>query len=94
MHIEKAEIIATLRSRGLHARADWVDRQLPRLVDTYKNDSLLSTLDIDPAAMSPVEVASQQGRAHRTSRSPLFQGLRVRAGECHAAQGAQSRSTV
>jgi hypothetical protein len=61
MHIEKAEIIATLRSRGLHARADWVDRQLPRLVDTYKNDSLLRTLDIDPAAMSPVEVASQQG---------------------------------
>jgi hypothetical protein len=61
MHIEKAEIIATLRSRGLHARADWVDRQLPPLVDTYKNDSLLRTLDIDPAAMSPVEVASQQG---------------------------------
>ncbi|WP_242624301.1 hypothetical protein [Micromonospora kangleipakensis] len=61
MHIEKTEIIATLRSRGLHARADWVDRELPRLVDTYKNDSLLRTLDIDPAAMSPVEVASQQG---------------------------------
>lgn len=60
MHIDKAEIVATLRSKGLHARADWADRELPRLVDTYKNGSLLRTLDIDPAAMSPVEVASRQ----------------------------------
>lgn len=61
MHIDKSEVVATLRSRGLHARADWVDRELPRLVDTDKNGSLLRTLDIDLAAMSPVEVASRQG---------------------------------
>lgn len=61
MHIDKAEIIAVLRSRGLNARADWVDRDLPRLVDTYKNAALLQMLDIDPAAMSPVDVASPQG---------------------------------
>jgi hypothetical protein len=56
MHIDKAEIIATLRSRGLHARADWVDRDLPQFVDTDKNVALLKMLDIDPAAMSPVDV--------------------------------------
>jgi hypothetical protein len=33
---------------------------LPRLVDTYKNGALLQILDVDPAAMSPVEVASRQ----------------------------------
>lgn len=58
MHIDKAEIIATLRSRGLHARADWVDRDLPQFVDTDKNVALLKMLDIDPAAMSPVDVAA------------------------------------
>jgi hypothetical protein len=61
MHIDKTEIIAMLRSRGLHARADWVDRELPRLVDTNKNDVLLQMLDIDAVTMSPVEVASRQG---------------------------------
>lgn len=61
MQIDKAEIVATLRSRGLHDRADWVDRRLPRIVDTDKNGSLLRMLDIDPAAMSHVETASRQG---------------------------------
>jgi hypothetical protein len=61
MYVDKAEIIAILRSRGLHARADWVDRELPRFVDTYKNAALLRTLDIDAAAISPVDVDSPQG---------------------------------
>ena len=52
-YVDKAAIIATLRSRGLHARADWVDRELPALVDTYSNAALLRNLDIDPAAMAP-----------------------------------------
>ena len=52
-YVDKAEIVAALRSRGLHARADWVDRELPELVDTYRNAALLRTLDIDPAAMVP-----------------------------------------
>jgi hypothetical protein len=56
-YIDKAAIVATLRSRGLDARADWVDRELPDLVDTHKNAALLRTLDIDPAAMSPSESA-------------------------------------
>jgi hypothetical protein len=47
-YVEKAEIVATLRSRGLNARADWVDRELPELVDIYRNAALLRTLDIEP----------------------------------------------
>jgi len=61
MYIDKAEIIAILRSRGQQARADWVDRELPQIVDTYKNGALLQMLGIDPAAMTTVDVAAQQG---------------------------------
>jgi hypothetical protein len=57
MHIEKSRIVATLRSRGMHERADWVDRALPALIDTDTNASLLETLDIDPAAMTSLDVA-------------------------------------
>jgi hypothetical protein len=57
MHVEKSRIVATLRSRGLHERADWVDRALPALIDTDKNAGLLQTLDIDPAAMTSLDVA-------------------------------------
>jgi len=52
-YVDKAAIVATLRSRGLNDRADWVDRALPDLVDTYRNAALLRNLDIDPAAMTP-----------------------------------------
>lgn len=52
MHVEKARIVAVLRDRGLHDRADWVDRTLPPVVDTRENGSLLRMLHIDPAALS------------------------------------------
>ena len=52
-HVDKAAIVATLRSRHLHARADWVDRELTEFVDTYRNAALLRNLGIDPAAMAP-----------------------------------------
>jgi hypothetical protein len=58
VQVAKAEIIASLRSRGLHDRADWIDREFPNTVDTHKNGSLLRMLDIDPDAMSPVDEAS------------------------------------
>ena len=51
--VEKAEVVATLRSMELHGRADWVDRELPEFIDTSKNAALLRTLGIDVAAMSP-----------------------------------------
>jgi hypothetical protein len=55
MHIEKAEIMALLLSRGNEDRAAWVDRVLPDLVDTDANASLLRMLDIDLSTMSPVK---------------------------------------
>jgi hypothetical protein len=58
VHIDKDEIVFILRSRGLHDRADWVDRQLPPIVDTDRNSSLLRTLNIDAVAMSSRRVAS------------------------------------
>jgi hypothetical protein len=58
MYIDKADIVATLRSRGLNERAEWVDRDLPRLVDTSKNAALLRMLDIDAATMTPADPAS------------------------------------
>ena len=60
MHIDKTEIISALRSRGLNARADWVDRELPDLVDVYKNAALLQMLGVDPAGISPAHVPSPQ----------------------------------
>jgi hypothetical protein len=53
MKADKDEIVAKLRSKGLDTRADWVQRELPELVDTDRNRSLLSTLDIDPATLHP-----------------------------------------
>lgn len=47
MHVDRVEIVAILRSRGLHDRADWVERELPRVIDTHKNGSLLRMLHID-----------------------------------------------
>jgi hypothetical protein len=54
-YVDRTELVAMLRSRELHARADWADRELPGLVDTYKNSALLQMLGIDPKAMSPVD---------------------------------------
>lgn len=51
--VEKSKVVATLRSRELHGRADWVDREFPAFIDTAKNASLLRTLGIDVAAMTP-----------------------------------------
>jgi hypothetical protein len=60
VYADKAKVIADLRSRQLHARADWVDRQLPDLIDTYKNSSLFKMLGIDPDAMVPGEAAASR----------------------------------
>jgi hypothetical protein len=65
VHIDKAEIVATLRSRGQNDRADWVDREMPETIDTDKNGSLLRTLNIDPADMSPADGSpADAGQSH------------------------------
>jgi hypothetical protein len=58
----KAEIVSVLRSRGLQARADWFQRELPEVVDVGRNRSLLSTLHIDPVTLAEVDArASRSG---------------------------------
>jgi hypothetical protein len=52
MMIDKRRILDALRRRGQHARAEWVDRELPDRVDTVRNAGLLATLDLDPADLA------------------------------------------
>jgi hypothetical protein len=61
VNIEKSEIISALRSKGMNARAEWVDRELPEVVDTDKNASLLRMLGVDPAGISSARLASRYG---------------------------------
>ena len=55
MNVEKTVIVAILRQRNLDARADWVERTLPAIVDIRRHTGLLATLHIDPA-----DLANQQ----------------------------------
>jgi lambda repressor-like predicted transcriptional regulator len=57
MQVHRSDIIAALRSRGLHDRAAWAERQLPEAVDTESNAALLRMLKIDTAEMKPVETS-------------------------------------
>jgi hypothetical protein len=51
MNIDRADLIALLRARGSDAKADWVERQLPPLVDIDVNRALLEILEIDTARL-------------------------------------------
>lgn len=50
--VDKQKILQVLRDRGLYARAEWVDRQLPERVDLEKNAGLLATLHISAADLA------------------------------------------
>jgi hypothetical protein len=50
--VDKQKILQVLRDRGLHTRAEWVDRQLPSRVDLERNAGLLATLHISPADLA------------------------------------------
>ncbi len=50
--VDKQRILQILRDRGLYARAEWVDRQLPACVDLEKNAGLLATLNIRPSDLA------------------------------------------
>ncbi|GHJ17765.1 hypothetical protein TPA0908_57600 [Micromonospora sp. AKA38] len=52
MGIARHRIVATLRGRGQHARADWVERELPERVDPARHVGLLATLRLDPADLA------------------------------------------
>ena len=57
--VAKPAVVAALRSRGQHMRADWVDRELPDRVDATRHTGLLATLGINPADL-PAVPADQQ----------------------------------
>jgi hypothetical protein len=50
--IEKTAVVATLRSRNLDGRADWVEKEFPALIDVAVNASLLRTLGIHVDALT------------------------------------------
>ncbi|MEW2379229.1 DUF5994 family protein [Micromonospora sp. NPDC047812] len=47
MTVSRHTIVAALRRRGQHTRADWVERELPAQVDTTRHAGLLATLRLD-----------------------------------------------
>ena len=51
MIISKEVVLSVLRERGLNARADFVDRELPDQIDSEKHGGLLSTLNLDLAEL-------------------------------------------
>ncbi|MCM4081016.1 hypothetical protein [Paractinoplanes hotanensis] len=51
MTISKATVLAVLRERGQHARADFVDRELPDDIDPTVHGGLLATLHLDPSEL-------------------------------------------
>ncbi len=59
VYVDKVRVIADLRFRQRHDRADWVDREFPGLIDIDKNAALLRMLGIDLGAMAPDVLASR-----------------------------------
>lgn len=52
MIIPKEVVLAILRDRSQHARADFVDRELPDQVDSTQHGGLLATLNLDLAELA------------------------------------------
>ncbi|MBU8858583.1 MULTISPECIES: hypothetical protein [unclassified Micromonospora] len=52
MRIARYRITAALRERGQQVRAEWVERELPELVDSDQHAGLLATLRLDPADLA------------------------------------------
>jgi len=52
MNIDRADVVALLRAKGADAKADWVERQLPPLVDVDVNRALLQILEVDTAELT------------------------------------------
>jgi hypothetical protein len=62
MKIEKKKVVDVLRRRGQHDRAEWVNRELPDLVDSAQNTGILATLGLTPADLAdPTPDDAHQG---------------------------------
>ena len=57
MTISKATVVAVLRERGQHSRADFVDRELPDRIDPARHGGLLATLRLDPSELAEPDPA-------------------------------------
>ena len=57
MIISKAAVLAALRERGQHARADFVNRELPERIDPARHGGLLATLHLDLDTLADVDSA-------------------------------------
>ena len=55
MTISKTVVIAVLRERGQHGRADFVDRELPEQIDPLQHGGLLAMLKLDVAELAEAE---------------------------------------
>ena len=55
MTVSKAVVITVLRERGQHARADFVDRELPDRIDPSRHGGLLATLHLDLTELARAE---------------------------------------
>jgi hypothetical protein len=52
MIIFKTVVVTVLRDRGQHARAAFVDRELPEHIDTSEHGGLLAMLHLEPEALA------------------------------------------
>lgn len=52
MTIAKTAVLAALRERGQHDRAEFVDRELPDHIDVDRHGGLLAMLRLDPAQLA------------------------------------------
>lgn len=55
LFLDKSKVVAALRLRQLHDRAQWVDKSLPELIDAGKNHALMHMLGIDLVATAHQE---------------------------------------
>jgi hypothetical protein len=61
MIIPKNVILTELRNRGLHQRADFVDKQLPDDIDPARHGGLLATLHLDLKELAAAAAISPDG---------------------------------
>jgi hypothetical protein len=57
MIIFKSHVLTILRERGQNARADFVNRELPELIDSTQHGGLLATLNLDPSELVTADPA-------------------------------------
>ncbi|WP_229075065.1 hypothetical protein [Actinoplanes sp. DH11] len=57
MTISKTVVIAVLRERGQHMRAEFVDRELPENIDPQRHGGLLAMLNLEPSDLTEADSA-------------------------------------